>query len=240
MQRRTLSRLLAVTQYLLIVGGVTLLGAFGYTRIDAHLGQSRALAEFDRAVIAASAAGQVSTAGKYDVVSTGAADDGAAEPDMSLWSPKRITAYAESLRAVRDAPLGVLSIDRFGLRVAVFPGTSEVTLDRGLGHIEGTASLAETSGNVGIAGHRDGFFRELEGIAVGDAIDLRSVTGAVRYRVSEILIVDPEDVYVLDPTTDATLTLVTCYPFYFVGHAPQRFIVKATAEAGPATALNGS
>ena len=84
-----------------------------------------------------------------------------------------------------------------------------------------------TSGNSGIAGHRDGFFRPLGDIAPGDAIELETLHESQVYRVERTWIVDPEDVSVLDPTTDRSLTLVTCYPFYFVGPAPQRFIVRA-------------
>lgn len=87
---------------------------------------------------------------------------------------------------------------------------------------------------MGIAGHRDGFFRVLKDISVGDFIDIESLAGSRRYRVLETLIVDPADVYVLDPTQEPSVTLVTCYPFYFVGHAPQRFIVRGVlADADP-------
>jgi LPXTG-site transpeptidase (sortase) family protein len=86
-----------------------------------------------------------------------------------------------------------------------------------------------TEGNVGIAGHRDGFFRALKDIAEGDAIELQTLGGRETYRVERTWIVEPEDVSVLDPTPSRSLTLVTCYPFYFVGSAPQRFIVRAVS-----------
>ena len=98
-------------------------------------------------------------------------------------------------------------------------------LNRGAGWIEGTAGLG-SSGNVGVAGHRDGFFRGLKDIKQGDAIEIATIDGSLTYQVSEIMIVDPKDVYVLEPTPDPAITLVTCYPFYFVGHAPKRYIVK--------------
>jgi sortase A len=153
----------------------------------------------------------------------------AGHPDQTLWGQSRIAAYRTSLTANVGAPLGVLAIPKIDLRVPVFDGTADMTLNRGIGRIEGTAAIG-TSGNLGLAGHRDGFFRGLKDIVVGDAIDLRSRNANVRYRVTEILIVEPTDVYVLDPTDHATLTLVTCYPFYFVGSAPQRYIVKAEAQ----------
>ena len=84
--------------------------------------------------------------------------------------------------------------------------------------------------NLGIAGHRDGFFRPLKDIALGDVMTLQTTRGTESFKVSSIDIVDPSDVSVLAPTETSTITLVTCYPFYYVGHAPKRFIVKATAE----------
>ena len=92
--------------------------------------------------------------------------------------------------------------------------------------IEGTA-IPGAEGNAGIAGHRDGFFRGLKDIGPGDVIELDTLKGNESYRVERVWIVDPEDVSVLDPTSTRALTLVTCYPFYYVGSAPQRFIVRA-------------
>ena len=105
---------------------------------------------------------------------------------------------------------------------------------RGVGRVRGTARI-DAPGNLGIAGHRDSFFRPLKDIRQGDRIELRTAGGIVTYAVDSISIVDPEEVSVLAPTQERTLTLVTCYPFYYVGHAPKRFIVKATAEHSLAT-----
>jgi sortase A len=151
------------------------------------------------------------------------------EPDFDDWSEKRIAEYKESLEAASDLPLAVLSIDHLDIRVPVFNGASDLNLNRGVARIKGTARLGEES-NLGIAGHRDGFFRGLQHITVGDPIDLETLSGQTRYRVTGIQIVYPEDVHVLQPTDSSTLTLVTCYPFYFVGSAPQRYIVTAEAE----------
>ena len=120
----------------------------------------------------------------------------------------------------------MLRIPKIRLEVPVLPGTDDRTLDRGVGHIEDTAPPG-TAGNSGIAGHRDGFFRGLKDIAAGDVIELDTLQGKQVYRIERTWVVEPEDVSVLDPTPAPALTLVTCYPFYFVGSAPQRFIVRA-------------
>ncbi len=129
-------------------------------------------------------------------------------------------------------PLAVLRIARIRLVVPVLEGTSDVTLNRGVGHIEETA-MPGTSGNSGIAGHRDGFFRSLKDVGVGDAIELETLQGKQTYRIERAWIVNPEDVSVLDPTPEQSITLVTCYPFYFVGSAPQRYIVRAVRAEPP-------
>ncbi len=147
------------------------------------------------------------------------------EPDYSLWSEKRIKDYHESLAQRDDAPLAILSIDKLDLKVPVYNGTDEINLNRGAGRIKGTAKI-DSSGNLGIAAHRDGFFRVLKDIRIGDSIDMLTHQGKTEFVVSSITIVDPTDVSVLAPTDDPSITLVTCYPFYFVGHAPKRFIVK--------------
>ena len=158
-----------------------------------------------------------------------------AEPpvtDFSLWAQGRIEGYRESLRLGSPMPLAVLEIPRLGLRVAVLEGTDEVTLNRGLGHIGGTP-LPGQGGNVGISGHRDGFFRCLKDIRVGDRIRLVLPAEAEVYEVVGTRVVAPTEVSVLAPTPGPTLTLVTCYPFYYVGSAPERFIVTAGPPTEP-------
>jgi sortase A len=156
-------------------------------------------------------------------------------PDQSLWAPSRVSAWHKALLEPAPEPLAVLRIPKLRLEVAVLPGTDDRTLDRALGHIEGTA-LPGTDGNLGIAGHRDGFFRGLKDIAPGDVVELETRQGQDVYQVERAWIVKPDDVSVLDPTPTRTLTLVTCYPFYFVGSAPQRFIVRAVRVAPRARA----
>lgn len=149
--------------------------------------------------------------------------------DQSLWDRGRVRAYARALSRPAPAPMAVLRIPRLRLEAPVLEGTDEWTLDRAVGHIEGTARPEDT-GNVGLAGHRDSFFRVLKDIAEGDVLEL-AVPGHVRrYRVEKVSIVRQDDVQVLAPTPGPKLTLVTCYPFYFVGPAPDRFIVRATSE----------
>jgi sortase A len=148
-------------------------------------------------------------------------------PDFRFWSQKRIEAYQASLVAPVQRPLGVLRISAINLEVPVLEGTDDLTLNRAVGHINGTSAPGET-GNVGIAGHRDGFFRALRDIHIGDTIDLFTEKGNSRYVVDEIVIVPPDYVSVLAPRSKPALTLVTCYPFYFVGSAPLRYIVRAT------------
>ncbi len=158
-----------------------------------------------------------------------------AAPDLSLWDPKRISAWRSSLEEPAPPPLAVLRVPKIGLEVAVLPGTDDFTLNRAVGHIEDTA-LPGTDGNSGIAGHRDGFFRGLKDVGPGDAIEIETLQGEEVYRVERVWVVYPDDVTVLEATPTRSLTLVTCYPFYHVGPAPQRYIVRAVRAGGPATA----
>ncbi len=151
------------------------------------------------------------------------------KPDQTLWSEQRIEAFSESLAIGGEPPLAVLSIDRLAIQVPVYNGADEHNLNRGVARVLGTARINE-HGNLGVAGHRDGFFRPLKDIATGDLIELMTPDGMVRYEVTKTSIVNPDDVEVLAPTSERTLTLVTCFPFYWVGDAPQRFIVTAIAQ----------
>lgn len=149
------------------------------------------------------------------------------EYDYSLWSPKRVEDYEASLEIDTSSPQALLRIPTLDLQVPVLEGIDELTLNRGVGRIPGTARLGGL-GNIGIAGHRDGFFRVLKDISVGDEIEVLTWRERFRYTVTEIDIVDKHDVHVLTASDDSMVTLVTCYPFYFVGHAPRRYIVKAS------------
>jgi sortase A len=138
------------------------------------------------------------------------------------------------------ARLGQLDAPSVQLSTVVLEGSDDATLSHGSGHIEDTPFPGQP-GNVGIAGHRDTTFRALRRIHVGDALEFKTADRLYRYRISKTWIVGPDDVYVLDPTPKPALTLVTCYPFEFIGHAPRRFIVRADlvgeeAAAGDAAA----
>lgn len=148
-------------------------------------------------------------------------------PDFALWSAKRIEGYRQSL-AMHFAPsTALLLIPKIHLEVPVLAGTDDFSLNRGVGHIEGTAAPGD-DGNIGIAGHRDGFFRGLKDVSVGDEVEMVTQKKTAVYVIDEITIVDPSDVSVLAPQSRSSVTLVTCYPFYFVGNAPKRYIVHAS------------
>jgi sortase A len=127
-----------------------------------------------------------------------------------------------------------VEIPRLNVSVVVRAGSDARTLQLAVGHISGTALPGEP-GNVGLAGHRDTFFRRLQNIRPDDEIKVTTPDGFFTYRVQRTVIVKPRDVWVLDPTDRPTLTLVTCYPFSYVGSAPQRFIVRASLQAGAPT-----
>jgi sortase A len=129
--------------------------------------------------------------------------------------------------AVHDGLIGSIEIARLGLAVIVMEGDDTETLRRAAGHIPTTA-LPGHLGNVGIAAHRDTLFRPLRHVRRNDVVIFKTPAGEYRYRVVSTKIVKPTDVWVLTPDKEnEILTLITCYPFYFVGSAPGRFIVRA-------------
>jgi sortase A len=150
-------------------------------------------------------------------------------PDFSLWSEKRVKEYQESLAAHFAPAIGILRIPKIHVEVPILEGTDDLTLNRGVGHVAGTANPGE-NGNVAIAGHRDGFFRGLKDIVVGDQIEIATLQRSLTYTIDRITIVERTDLSVLQPRSHASLTLITCYPFYFIGSAPQRYIVQASAS----------
>ncbi len=133
--------------------------------------------------------------------------------------------------APEGSPLGRIEISTIGLAAMIAEGTDRRTLQRAVGHITGTA-LPGQQGNIAIAGHRDTFFRGLRNIHKDDEITLTTLNGTYCYRVDSTQVVEPEDMAVLDHSDDAILTLVTCYPFFFVGPAPKRFVVRAHRISG--------
>jgi sortase A len=147
------------------------------------------------------------------------------------------SAAAQRPRAVvrRGVALAALTIPRVDLSAIVLHGSDEQTLRRGPGHVEGTAVPGE-AGNVVIAGHRDSFFRPLRYVRPGDDLFLDTPHGRFQYRVTSLQVVHTRDLSVLAPTEEEVLTLITCYPFWLLGNAPDRFVVRAT-RIGDATAV---
>ena len=125
-----------------------------------------------------------------------------------------------------DGLIGRLEIPRLLLSAVVAEGIDKTTLRRGVGHIPGTALPGE-DGNVGLSGHRDTFFRPLKDLRIKDEIQISTLKGDFSYEVESLRVVEPSDVGVLEPARENVLTLVTCYPFYYVGPAPKRWIVRA-------------
>jgi sortase A len=203
----------------LLMAGLTLLVIYGVARLESFVSSQAALNRFPGAV---------------DAASPSVADDvtkssNSSELDFGAWDEHRIHAYRESFGEEFSAPLAVLHISKIGLEVPLLDGTDALTLNHAVGRIGGTARPGEP-GNIGIAGHRDGFFRGLEEVATGDAIELKTPQGTDTYVVDEISIVDPKNVGVLQPRSAPSLTLVTCYPFHYIGPAPQRYIVHASRK----------
>jgi sortase A len=160
------------------------------------------------------------------VPAVGAAGIPASETD-ALSSFRRTEKRLESPPPDEGELLGRIRIPRLDVTAVILEGVGKRTLRRAAGHIPATALPSEDTGNIGIAAHRDSFFRGLKDIRKNDTIELTMLDGTLRYQVEWTKIVQPEDISVLAPTSEPALTLVTCYPFYYVGSAPKRFVVRA-------------
>jgi len=128
-----------------------------------------------------------------------------------------------------SGPLGLIEIPRFGISSVIEEGTDSKTLLLAVGHMSGTA-LPGADGNVVLTAHRDTFFRKLGELQPGDMINIASVENSYRYRVESMSVVSPSDVYVTKASTGKTLTLITCFPFHYIGPAPMRFVVRAVMQ----------
>ena len=159
--------------------------------------------------------------------------------DMKLWSGIRVRTYKAALKRPTPPTLAILKIPGIHLEVPVHNGTSDAVLDLAAGRIEGTA-IPGTPGNVGIAAHRDGYFRALKDIKEGDELVLETPVATEQYRVEWIKITVPTDVSVIRATPGPAVTLVGCYPFYHQGPAPQRFIVRAVPVTASTTTASPS
>jgi len=208
----------------LYAAGIVLIGLFIGVRLDAALGRKAALSDFEAARSRAAPAAASTSAARFQPLSA------SGSPDKSMWSSERIRGFNASFsQHFAAAPLAILRIPGIELEVPVLAGTDELALNRGVGHIEGTPRPGQP-GNIGIAGHRDGFFRGLKNVSAGDVLEVESLSGTDRYLIESITIVSPDRVDVLAPTAVSTVTLVTCFPFYYVGSAPKRYIVRATLD----------
>ena len=220
-----LNRWLRWTERLLLVVGMTALGLAGKTIIEAKFTQAYQTYCLEQALHhkPSSIAGFLAySLGHHQEKRS---QDQAFTPPAGTIGPETTAMPAET-EIGTGSPIGLLEVPRLGLSVIVLEGTDDHTLQLGAGHIEHTALPGEL-GNLGIAGHRDTFFRPLKDIRQNDRITMTTPAGSFEYRVQCTQIVKPTDTRVLAPSSSLSLTLVTCYPFYFVGAAPERFIVRA-------------
>ena len=226
-QKGASSRGLRFIQYGAAIVGVLLVGIWFAAWVHGNVMSRRDLARFETARAARAARVRV------EVAPMAEAEVPPGVPvDTSLWAEGRIEEYRESLLHDFGVPLAVMRIRKLEIEVPVLPGTDDLVLNRGVGWILGTAAPG-TDGNFAVAGHRDGFFRRLQDIELGDEIEVETLEGSRTYVVDDLTIVDPSNVSVLEERNLPSVTLVTCYPFYFVGSAPQRFIVRASVGVRP-------
>jgi sortase A len=201
-EKERLKRILKWSRRALFAGGVLLLGYCGFALTDAWIFQRRASRDLDRLMRDQRAA----SAGTLQRESSTPAE-GAPAP-------------------AADGLIGRLEIPRLVFSAVVVEGIDKTTLRRAVGHIPGTA-LPGQPGNVGLAGHRDTFFRPLKDLRIKDEVQFSTLKGSFKYEVESLKVVEPDNVGVLASTGQNVLTMVTCYPFYYVGPAPKRWIVRA-------------
>ena len=204
---------------LLLFVAIACLGAWAWAHLDASYTQYRENQELEAALAAQGPARPPSPSPRP-----------AAETDALEAFHDRETSSQPRVRS-EGSLVGRIEIPRIGVSAIVLEGVANRTLRRGVGHIPETA-LPASGGNVGLAGHRDSFFRGLKDIRKNDIITLKTLDGTFEYRVEWTQVVDPEDTQVLADEGEPALTLVTCYPFYYVGSAPRRFIVRAERVDG--------
>jgi sortase A len=179
-----------------------LLGYCGFVLVDAWSFQRRASRDLDRLLR-----------------EQRAASEGALQRESST-SSKGTPAVAT------DGLIGRIEVPRLLLSAAVVEGIDKTTLRRAVGHIPGTA-LPGQPGNVGLAGHRDTLFRPLKDLRIKDEVQFSTLKGNFKYEVESLRVVNPDNVGVLAPSGENVLTMVTCYPFFYIGAAPKRFVVRA-------------
>jgi sortase A len=205
--RRKVMRLIEIA---LLALGIVLAGFFVAARMDSVVVSQQALKSFEAAppIPAPPAA-------------AGSPQTDSPAPDFNAWDQQRVRAYERAVANRTGAPIAVLEIPKIGLTAPVLEGTDGLTLNHAVGRIAGTQWPGER-GNIGLAAHRDGFFRGLKDIKIGDAIELRTRYGKDIYTVDHFQIVTPRDVNVLEPQPEPSLTLVMCYPLSTTSAARQK------------------
>jgi LPXTG-site transpeptidase (sortase) family protein len=213
-------------ELLCYAAGVVLSGFFVVQLAQGEVERQSGISEFEQIAQVGDAA---TAAENPSQESENSFEQSVGDPDTSLWAAGRVADYQASLQAELPPVVGVLEVPSVGLKVPVYQSNSELVMDRGAGIIDGM-SYPHEPGNIGISGHRDGYFRVLKDIKPGDPIVLQTLEGPKHFRIDATEIVAISDKHLLQDTQDQQVTLVTCYPFYFVGHAPKRFIVTASLD----------
>lgn len=208
---------LTVVRYFLLALAIACLGLYGYAYLGRVRYQTYESREFDRTLDRGAAAALAS--------------DDQVTPAGPVWRSSR--KYVSSSRLPSPTALiGRLSVPRLRMSAMVREGIDRNTLQLAIGHIPATA-LPGQAGNVGVAGHRDTFFRGLKDLRTMDEIHFSTLGGDFKYVVESLTVVEPDNVGVLAPSSENVLTLVTCYPFSYIGPAPRRFVVRARQVPSP-------
>jgi sortase A len=213
----TLNSFLRKLSIIFSVAGALILGGYCVLVVQAHMYRASEIRQFNSQLTQVTSKTESLEDITDETVPVSTSEDSAASASVP---PATVTPRSESL-------LGILEIPRLGIETPVLEGIDDGTLRRAVGHIPGTALPADGIGNIGIAGHRDTLFRSLKDVEQKDVIILKTLTGNHRYLVDSIRVVEPNNIAVLKNIDRRTLTLVTCYPFNFVGAAPLRFVVQA-------------
>jgi sortase A len=191
----------------LLVTGLGFLGAWTWEQLDSRLYQH-------------------SAGRRLQALHVKSAKSASVLPNPSGRTPARKTSRGDREPIPEGDPIGRIEIDRVGLSAIVAEGIDVRTLRRAVGHVP-TTPLPGDDGNVVLAGHRDSFFRPLRSVEEGDRIRLTTPDEKVDYEITSIEVVGAEDIDVMWPTRERTLTLITCYPFHYIGPAPDRYVVRA-------------
>jgi sortase A len=211
----------------LILLGLVLVGVWLVNSIETRTFQSTESRKLDSALRNEQSAGTPQTPGAAQSPAPQVSAKNAAPyvTAKSTAAPGSATRSAPSGTAAKGV-LGRIEIPRLRISGMIAEGTDNGTLKRAVGHVVSTAQPGD-AGNVGLAAHRDGLFRGLGAVRKNDLVRIVTIRGTYTYRVEWMEVVDPHRVDVLDSTAEPSLTLVTCYPFDFIGHAPKRFVVRA-------------